>query len=202
MLSSCHWIGADREPGMADMYQGIRWQAGWGVRYPGAGGRCRPAARLGAGVYDAAADAGRLKPDLCSITTAGVLKRRGPLHPMYAALQAGCQVLGESRSAMNSKPRKWCPWPARRVRWASTSTTASNRPTACKTWVDEDGWGTSCSSIWGCGSRPGRKLALLPDQGLHPHTVDIMRYFCGGSRRCKCFGSRAPGRKIWSTAQS
>ena len=38
-------------------------------------------------------------------------------------------------------------------------------------------------------------------KALHPHTVDIMRHFCGDVAAVQCFATKAPGRKIWSTAQ-
>jgi predicted dehydrogenase len=38
-------------------------------------------------------------------------------------------------------------------------------------------------------------------KALHPHTVDVMRYFCGDIEAVHCFAAKAPGRKIWSTAQ-
>ncbi len=38
-------------------------------------------------------------------------------------------------------------------------------------------------------------------KALHPHTVDIMRYYCGDIEAVHCFATKAPGRKIWSTAQ-
>jgi predicted dehydrogenase len=38
-------------------------------------------------------------------------------------------------------------------------------------------------------------------KALHPHTVDVMRHFCGDVAAVQCFASKAPGRKIWSTAQ-
>jgi predicted dehydrogenase len=38
-------------------------------------------------------------------------------------------------------------------------------------------------------------------KSLHPHTVDVMRYFCGDIEAVQCFATKAPGRSIWSTAQ-
>jgi predicted dehydrogenase len=38
-------------------------------------------------------------------------------------------------------------------------------------------------------------------KALHPHTVDIMRHFCGEIEAVHCFALKAPGRSIWSTAQ-
>ncbi|MFO7897590.1 MAG: Gfo/Idh/MocA family oxidoreductase, partial [Planctomycetota bacterium] len=37
-------------------------------------------------------------------------------------------------------------------------------------------------------------------KSLHPHTVDVMRYFCGDVAAVHCFATKAPGRAIWSTA--
>ncbi len=37
-------------------------------------------------------------------------------------------------------------------------------------------------------------------KALHPHTVDVMRYFCGDIEAVQCFATKAPGRAIWSTA--
>ncbi len=38
-------------------------------------------------------------------------------------------------------------------------------------------------------------------KALHPHTIDIMRYFCGDIVEVQCFALKAPGRSIYSTAQ-
>jgi predicted dehydrogenase len=38
-------------------------------------------------------------------------------------------------------------------------------------------------------------------KALHPHTVDIMRYYCGDIEAVHCFAMKAPGRTVWSTAQ-
>jgi predicted dehydrogenase len=37
-------------------------------------------------------------------------------------------------------------------------------------------------------------------KSLHPHTVDVMRHFCGDVEAVQCFATKAPGREIWSTA--
>ena len=38
-------------------------------------------------------------------------------------------------------------------------------------------------------------------KALHPHTVDIMRYYCGDIEAVQCFAIKAPGRSIYSTTQ-
>ena len=37
-------------------------------------------------------------------------------------------------------------------------------------------------------------------KALNPHSVDMMRHFCGDIARVQCFAMKAPGREIWSTA--
>ena len=37
-------------------------------------------------------------------------------------------------------------------------------------------------------------------KALNPHSVDIMRHFCGDVEKVQCFAMKAPGRNIWSTA--
>jgi UDP-N-acetylglucosamine 3-dehydrogenase len=37
-------------------------------------------------------------------------------------------------------------------------------------------------------------------RALHPHSIDVMRYFCGDVQRVQAFLHRAPGRHCWSTA--
>ena len=47
---------------------------------------------------------------------------------------------------------------------------------------------------------PNESSPYFQVKSLHPHTVDVMRYFCGDVESVHCFGTKAPGRKIWSTA--
>ncbi|MFD0675641.1 MULTISPECIES: Gfo/Idh/MocA family protein [unclassified Paenibacillus] len=37
-------------------------------------------------------------------------------------------------------------------------------------------------------------------RALHPHSIDVMRYFFGDVARVQAFMNKAPGRKTWSTA--
>jgi myo-inositol 2-dehydrogenase / D-chiro-inositol 1-dehydrogenase len=38
-------------------------------------------------------------------------------------------------------------------------------------------------------------------RALHPHSFDVMRYFCGGVKSVAAFMVKGEGRKIWSNAQ-
>jgi len=47
---------------------------------------------------------------------------------------------------------------------------------------------------------PAESSPWFQMKALHPHTVDMMRYFCGDIAAVQCFATKAPGRSIWSTA--
>jgi predicted dehydrogenase len=71
-----------------------------------------------------------------------------------------------------------------------------------KKWVDEGRIGHQLfmnMSMW--IKNPRESSPWFQIKALHPHTVDIMRHFCGDIEAVQCFATKAPGRKIWSTAQ-
>ena len=37
-------------------------------------------------------------------------------------------------------------------------------------------------------------------KALNPHSIDMMRYYCGDITRVQLFAMKAPGRDIWSSA--
>jgi predicted dehydrogenase len=47
---------------------------------------------------------------------------------------------------------------------------------------------------------PAESSPYFQIKALHPHTVDIMRHFCGDIEAVQCFATKAPGRTIWTTA--
>jgi len=71
-----------------------------------------------------------------------------------------------------------------------------------KRWLDEGRLGTLLyinMSMW--IMNPTESSPYFQLKALHPHTVDVMRYYCGDIEAVQCFALKAPGRKIWSTAQ-
>jgi len=71
-----------------------------------------------------------------------------------------------------------------------------------KRWVEEGRLGHLLlvnMSMWIMNPRESSPYFQI--KALHPHTVDIMRYFCGDVEAVQCFAVKAPGRNIWSTAQ-
>jgi predicted dehydrogenase len=53
-------------------------------------------------------------------------------------------------------------------------------------------------SLW--INNPNESAEYFHLRALHPHSIDVMRYFCGPIRRVQAFFNKAPGRKIWSNA--
>jgi predicted dehydrogenase len=47
---------------------------------------------------------------------------------------------------------------------------------------------------------PAESSPYFQIKALHPHTVDIMRYFCGDVESVQCFATHSPRRTIWTTA--
>ena len=68
-------------------------------------------------------------------------------------------------------------------------------------WMDEGRIGHLLfvnMSMWIMNPRESSPYFHL--KALHPHTVDVMRYFCGDVEAVHCLAMKAPGRSIWSTA--
>ena len=71
-----------------------------------------------------------------------------------------------------------------------------------KQWVDEGRIGHQLfvnMSMWIMNPRESSPWFQI--KALHPHTVDMMRYFAGDIEAVQCFATKAPDRRIWSTAQ-
>jgi len=70
-----------------------------------------------------------------------------------------------------------------------------------KKWVNEGRLGTLLfvnMSMWIMNPQESSPWFMI--KALNPHTVDIMRYFCGDIDEVCCFATKAPGRTLWSTA--
>ena len=163
------------------------------------------ATRLGVpAFYDAPKMFAALKPDVCSVTTGGYEYGSDHYEPTMQALDAGCHVLGEkpisndiaSAEKMVAKARA-----KRRCYGINLNHRFTPAGRRAKKWVEEDRLGHLLfinMSMW--IKNPVESSPYFQIKALHPHTVDIMRYFCGDVEAVQCFATKAPGRKIWSTA--
>jgi predicted dehydrogenase len=154
--------------------------------------------------YDAAQMLTALKPDLCSVTTGGYEYGSDHYEPTMQALEAGCHVLCEKpicneipqAEQMVAKARE-----KRRCFGVNLNHRFTPAAVLARKWVDEGRLGHPLfinMSMW--IKNPNESAPYFQLKALHPHTIDVMRYYCGDIEAVQCFALKAPGRKIWSTA--
>jgi predicted dehydrogenase len=154
--------------------------------------------------YDAEKMLREVKPDIVSITTGGQEYGSDHFEPTMIALDAGCHVLGEKPISNDIAQAEKMVAKAREVnRCYGINLNHRFTPAAylAKKWVDEGRLGhlLFCNmSMW--IKNPAESSPYYQIKALHPHTVDVMRYFCGDVDAVQCFATKAPGRTIWSTA--
>lgn len=157
------------------------------------------------GYYDVEKMLNEVKPDVVSVATGG--HEYGSEHylPTMQALDAGVHVLGEKpisneiheaeEMVAKAKEKGLCYGINLNHRFTPAAELA-------KQWINEGRIGHQLfinMSMWIMNPRESSPYFQL--KALHPHTVDVMRYFCGDIEKVQCFATKAPGRTIWSTAQ-
>jgi predicted dehydrogenase len=146
-----------------------------------------------------------LKPDLCSVATGGYEYGSDHFAPTIQALEAGCHVLCEKPISNDIAQAEAMVAKAREKRLCfGVDLNHRFTPAAAlaKKWLDEGRLGHLLfvnMSMW--IKNPAESSPWFQIKALHPHTVDVMRYFCGDITAVHCFAAKAPGRSIWSTAQ-
>lgn len=154
--------------------------------------------------YDAQKMLDQLKPDVVSICTSGLEFGSDHYEPTMQALDAGCHVLGEKPISNEiDKAEKMVAKAREKNRCYGIDFNHRFTPAAyaAKRWQNEGRLGhlLFCNmSMW--IKNPNEGSPWWQIKALHPHTVDVMRHFCGDVEAVQCFATKAPGRKIWSTA--
>ena len=155
--------------------------------------------------YDVEEMLGALAPDICSVATGGY--EYGSEHhlPTMQALEAGCHVLCEKPISNEIPPAEEMVAKAKE-KGVCFGVNLNHRFTPpaqlAKKWVEEGRLGHLLfvnMSMW--IKNPRESSPYFQIKALHPHTVDVMRYYCGDVEAVQCFATKAPGRQIWSTAQ-
>ena len=142
---------------------------------------------------------------MVSVTTGGEEYGSDHCKPTLEAIDAGLHVLGEKPISNDiEEARKMVA--SARDRGVCYGINLNHRFTPAarlaRRWVDEGKIGHQLFmnvSMWIKNRRESSPWFQI--KALHPHTVDIMRHFGGDIEAVQCFVTRAPGRKIWSTAQ-
>lgn len=145
-----------------------------------------------------------LQPDFVSVATGGYEYGSDHFEPTMLALEVGCHVLCEKpihneiskavEMVESAKRKNLCLGVNLNHRFTPATLLA-------KQWQEEDKIGHLLfinMSMW--INNPTESSPWFHIKALHPHTVDVMRYFCGDIEAVQCFGMKAPGRSIWSTA--
>lgn len=145
-----------------------------------------------------------LKPDLCSVATGGYEYGSDHCAPTLQALEAGCHVLCEKPISNDIAQGERMVSRARELR-RCLAVNLNHRFTPAavlaRKWVDEGRLKHLLfvnMSMW--IKNPTESSPYFQLKALHPHTVDVMRYFCGDIEAVHCFATKAPGRSLWSTA--
>jgi len=163
------------------------------------------AERLGVPAFtDAREMLDRLGPDVASIATGGVEYGSDHYEPTMQALDAGCHVLCEKPICNEIAPAEEMVATAK-AKGLCFGVDLNHRFTPAarlaRTWLDEGRLGHLLfvnMAMW--IMNPNESSPWFHIKALHPHTVDVMRYFCGDVESVHCFATKAPGRAIWSTA--
>ncbi len=147
----------------------------------------------------------KLSPTMASVATGGVEYGSDHYEPTMQALAHGCHVLCDKPICNEIAPALEMVHQAT-TRGLCFGINLNHRFTPAarlaKQWVDDGRIGHQLfmnMSMW--ISNPNESSPWFQIKALHPHTVDIMRYYCGDIEAVQCFVTKAPGRRIWSTAQ-
>ncbi len=154
--------------------------------------------------YDATEMLRALRPDLCGVCTGGFEYGSDHYEPTMQALDAGCHVLGEKPIHNEiGKAEEMVRFAREKRRCYGINLNHRFTPLArtARKWIDEGRLGHLLfinMAMW--IGNPAESSPWFQIKALHPHTIDVMRYFCGDIASVQCFATKAPGRSIWSTA--
>lgn len=146
-----------------------------------------------------------LAPDVCSVATGGFEYAGDHCEPTLQALQAGCHVLCEKPISNDIAAAASMVHAAREaglcfgIDFNHRFTPAAR---LARQWMTERRLGDLLFvnvALW--IGRPGDfDSPYFHLKALNPHSIDLIRYFCGEIDEVHCFAMKAPGRNFWSTA--
>jgi predicted dehydrogenase len=146
-----------------------------------------------------------LRPDVCSIATGGYEYSSDHYAPTLQALRAGCHVLCEKPISNDIEhAREMVRVAKEEGRCFGLDFNHRFTPAAriAKEWLDAGRLGDLLFvnvALW-IGRPEPFDSPYYHLKALNPHSIDLIRHFCGDIRAVQCFAMKAPGRNIWSTA--
>ena len=146
-----------------------------------------------------------VSPDVVSVATGGYEYGSDHHRPVMEALESGAHVLCEKPLSNELEPAEEMVVAARDrglclgVDFNHRFTPATRK---AERWVEKGSIGDILfinMSLWiGRFDEPETEAYHL--KALNPHSVDLMQHFGGQIDRVQCFATKAPQRRIWSTA--
>ncbi len=146
-----------------------------------------------------------LRFDAAGVTTAGPENGGHHYEPTMQLLNAELAVLGEKPISNNIRHGRAMVALAKkkRVRYGINLnhrfTPAAKR---AKQWIEQGRLGELNiinMTMW--INNPNESSPHFHMRALHPHSLDVMRYFCGDVKKVQAFFKKGKGRKIWSNVQ-
>lgn len=146
-----------------------------------------------------------LKIDIASVCTAGVENGGDHYEPTIALLKAGIAVLGE-KPISNEIPKAEAMVALAKERGLRYGINLNHRFTPAalrlKEWQQEGRLGDLnivTMVMW--INNPNESSPHFHMRALHPHSLDVMRYYCGDAAKVQAFFKKGEGRTIWSNVQ-
>ena len=143
--------------------------------------------------------------DTASVCTAGVENGGDHYEPTMSLLKAGIPVLGE-KPISNEIPKAKEMVALAKKKGLRYGINLNHRFTPAalraKEWVDAGRLGELNivnMTMW--INNPNESSPHFHMRALHPHSIDVMRYFCGDVKKVQAFFKKGKGRKIWSNVQ-
>jgi predicted dehydrogenase len=144
--------------------------------------------------------------DAVSVCTAGVENGGDHYAPTMELLRAGIPVLGEKPISNRVEEAKEMVALAAEM-GIPYAINLNHRFTPAarqaREWLDQGRIGevNICNmTMW--INNPNESSPHFHMRALHPHSIDVMRYFCGDVDKVQAFYKKGPGRKIWSNVQA
>ena len=143
--------------------------------------------------------------EAASVCTAGVENGGDHYEPTMTLLGAGIPVLGE-KPISNEIPKAREMVALARAKNLRYGINLNHRFTPAavraKEWVDAGRLGELNivnMTMW--INNPNESSPHFHMRALHPHSIDVMRYFCGDVKKVQAFFKKGKGRQIWSNVQ-
>lgn len=143
--------------------------------------------------------------DACSMATKGVENGGDHFTPTMELLEAGIPVLGEKPISNNlDEAKQMVALAAKKKVPYAIDLNHRFTPAAlrAKEWIESGRLGSlNVINMRMWINNPVETSPWFHLRALHPHSLDVMRYFCGDIKSVACFLKKGEGRICWSNAQ-